>query len=320
MGDAMVQGNGQSGRSRRDLRHAPNCLVLDVAHRFLDPDHGERSAAAVARQHNAASPDHITREQVYPVVRESIRRGQVQFRPPYDERLATNVLGTFLGPEDKDCQVHVVDAAGDELLTAAASELVLRLGAGLGQVPLRIGLGPGKLVLATVRHLRRWLRGERRPPDFIVCPLAPPGHADSFPDTSPVSFARCFEVGRNCVELATARQCGHVDMAVGELIEAASHASQPAPLPFQTPQLRSLITPTTQMVVATRWPASPDAVTPLLELPGCLHLLVDVPTAEKWLQPPAQPSSPSAPGARRRGCIRTSRGQAFDHRQGHESL
>src|SRR3989304_3657758 len=164
-----------------------------------------------------------------------------------------------------------------------AGRLVLRLLPTCCSHPVHIGLGPGYLVRDTVRFLRPLFRSDSRAPNLTVCPLAPPGHAELAPETSPVGFACYLDIGRNNVILVSVAHSAQLDMGICEALEPDTEAEKLPVAQFQTCQLGRLVAagqPTGILVgPATGLPA----LTPLLDLPGPIHLLTDVPTAERLL-------------------------------------
>jgi len=167
-----VRENSENCR-RPNLRLEPDEFVFDVLHLFFNTT-WTITKIAERLKHKWSKP-WFTREQVYPVVREAIRRRFLLLRPPLNLTLGQRVLDLYGLCEGADRSVHVCGPAGDDLLADAAAQAILC------QVPeqknlqrksVSIGLGGGRCGKATVKKLAALLRARQVCPDFVVVPLA----------------------------------------------------------------------------------------------------------------------------------------------------
>lgn len=191
-------------------------LVFAVCDRFLanvarqfDPADGPAdekakkagAAAAVAEwlKTARARPD-LTREKVYPLLWEAVRRGFLELKPPRDASLAKNIafkhqIGRF---QDDPEAIQVVDVHGREAHTYVAlhaADLVHRLLKRLGEKKDRVhvGLGPGISARIVAKRLGQHLAYDPDLPDLTVHALSSAGLSLEDPDTAPVTFFRFFD-------------------------------------------------------------------------------------------------------------------------------
>jgi len=131
-----------------------DALVFRVAELFL----GERSqglspsaiAAQVSSEFDLKPP--LTREAIYPLIGEAVRRGFLRLVPPVDRQLAEQVAAKY--PSLAPGSLRVVQTAGphdNAKVAVVAAELALELLADVLKTKrgpeVGIGLGPGRATL-----------------------------------------------------------------------------------------------------------------------------------------------------------------------------
>ena len=138
----------------------------------------------------------VTREQIYPLLREARDRGFFEVRAPLEHRLHQRISDVF------GCNVAHVDVvparhevARDLVASQAASACVriikaLALTKKDGEV--HVGLGAGATTLSVARHLAAKLRAEETRPRVVLHALTSGFHVDN-PHTSPVAFFGLFQ-------------------------------------------------------------------------------------------------------------------------------
>ena len=100
----------------------------------------------------------VTRETLYPLAEEAVRRGFVHLTPPISQALREELVGRF--PDLRGAEVDVVKTSGrrDTVKVAAvaaerAFDAVVRIARTKGSQPVGIGLGPGRATLEFCRIL-----------------------------------------------------------------------------------------------------------------------------------------------------------------------
>lgn len=135
-----------------------------------------------------------SREIVYPILVEALRRNFIQLRAPYEIERRDEVAGCYSLPKKN---IHVVNARGESALQqvayAAADlafEIILRLAA--KQPVVHIGLGAGWTTMMFARHLADLLRDETRIGELTLHALSS-GFSVEDTHTAPVSFFSFFD-------------------------------------------------------------------------------------------------------------------------------
>ena len=161
----------------------------------------------------------VTREQIYPLLREARDRGFFEVRAPLEHRLHQRISDVF------GCNVAHVDVvparhevARDLVASQAASACVriikaLALTKKNGEV--HVGLGAGATTLSVARHLAAKLRAEETRPRVILHALTSGFHVDN-PHTSPVAFFGLFQ------ELQ--EQIGYVGLFAPSVVKTSDYA------------------------------------------------------------------------------------------------
>ena len=179
-------------------------LVYAIAQKFFEDPNANKVADWVnGILEQRGDPRRLTRQQVYPVVKEAIRRKYVIFNPPLEHALATNIaLYTKTTAE----RINVVKTYGpegtDHLASSAASmmiELIKQVARGKGggrkkRVPVHLGLGSGYTTLQLAKHLGVQLSRltEIEGVSRLVFHALSSGFDVYEPQTSPVAFFSYF--------------------------------------------------------------------------------------------------------------------------------
>jgi DNA-binding transcriptional regulator LsrR (DeoR family) len=175
-----------------------DAVVFRVAQLFLGQPGDGRSAADIARQVSDEFPRAagLTRETVYPVVAEAVRRGFLQLVPPVDLQLAEKVTAKY--PCLRSSVLRVVETAGprdNAKVAAVAAALALEhleeIVAAKQASLVGVGLGPGRATLDFCRAFRDLLQGYPDPVRLKLVAIAAGCPADA-PEYSPTSFFNLF--------------------------------------------------------------------------------------------------------------------------------
>lgn len=138
----------------------------------------------------------LQRTNLYPLLREGVRRGFLRFTPPTSDSLRERVAEKF---ELNPARIHVVNARqdkDDEHVAATGAEVVLSLIKKFSlckpREPIHLGLGPGRATRALARNLGLAMRAELNAPKLALhaitagCPSRSPMYA-------PLAFFSFFE-------------------------------------------------------------------------------------------------------------------------------
>jgi DNA-binding transcriptional regulator LsrR (DeoR family) len=171
------------------LHHFPDPMLFALCEQFFKHELGaseikewlERQyadeLARLDREHRLT----ITRETIYPLLREAVERGFVLLRPPETEQKAANIKHRY---RLDDKEVRVVNVKGpsapEHVATAAAHlllELIHTLARGKPDGTVAIGLGAGFTTLSVCGKFAELLRAEPHYPSLVLHALT------SVPDT-----------------------------------------------------------------------------------------------------------------------------------------
>jgi DNA-binding transcriptional regulator LsrR (DeoR family) len=173
-------------------------IIFAICSRFLT--HGKASATAVAGwAQKELGRDDITRERVYPLIQEGMRRGFLVLRPPRNELLAQRIADRY---KARLGNVRVLDVQGPgtlEHVASAGAELTLSLikELGSGKDSVHVGLGSGNTLMKVARQLGRLLKSEDDLPDLVFHALTS-GFSVREPMSAPVAmFSNFNEVATN---------------------------------------------------------------------------------------------------------------------------
>jgi len=186
-------------KPRRRDETAPDEIVFAVCSAFLkgrSPGqiaNGDTSPdiAAVVRAHGRPK---LTRESIYPLVAEGIKRKYLLLCPPIEQSLTAALAGQY---HVDPARVRVVAArrqAANEQVTAAGADLVVELIEKLsaeGKRPVHLGLGAGWTSLRVAQRLAQRMRSPMRCEGLVLHALSS-GFDVSDPLRSPTSFFGLF--------------------------------------------------------------------------------------------------------------------------------
>ncbi len=209
----------------------PDEIVFAVCERFLAGE-GE-GATKIASWLRAEKTLPVTREMIYPLIGEAIRRKYLILRAPEAHLAAQRIADRYDVPLDALRVVSVRGLSAIEHVAYAAAEVaadtIRRLGAHKSRV--HIGLGAGMMTVAVARHLADRLRMEDGFPDLTLHALSS-GFSVHMPQTAPVSFFSFFHDAKPHIEyvglfaqaIVTSEEYERVKQAPGvsESFEAAA--------------------------------------------------------------------------------------------------
>ena len=169
-----------------------DALVFRVAQLFIGQDEEGLSPTAIAEKVNAEfrGERQLSREAIYPLIAEAVRRGFIRLVPPVNQQLVTDLLKRY--PCLQACVVRVVETACKEdngKVATAAAELAMQHLAEVAAVkkhsPVGLGLGPGRATLDFCRAFARLLAVHAQPVKLQLvaisagCPANAPEYASS---------------------------------------------------------------------------------------------------------------------------------------------
>jgi len=164
--------------------------LISVCSDFLD----EVPMQKIVKRFTANAGEPITRENVYPLLREARKRGFFEVHPPPDHSLQQRIVDIFR--LEKDC-VTVLRTRGKDGLDYVAREtakVLLRLiyEVGATRERVHIGLGGGANVMRVARELAALLSHEASIPKLGLHALTS-GFDVKRPQTAPVMFFGFFD-------------------------------------------------------------------------------------------------------------------------------
>ena len=176
----------------------PDALLVQVCEAFL---RGGRRMEAVVGELNALferqrAPYRVSREQIYPLLRQARDRGLFELRAPVGSAGEQRLADYFR------CDAACLDvvAAHDQiahtLVASRAAEVCLRAIKHLSQTregnAVHLGFEGGETVRSVAQHLAAKLRNDEAPPPVVLHALSPGLHPDQ-PHTAPVTFFSLFQ-------------------------------------------------------------------------------------------------------------------------------
>ncbi len=175
-----------------------DAVVFRVAQLFIGERGEGLTPTAIAKQVNQEFPrqKELTRERIYPLIGEAVRRGYVKLVPPVEEQLAARVRAKYpgLGPSI----LRVVETAGahdNAKVAAVAAELALdHLGEivkGKQSAVVGVGLGPGRATLDFCRAFGGLLAGHPEPVKLRLVAISA-GCPANVPEYASISFFNLF--------------------------------------------------------------------------------------------------------------------------------
>lgn len=188
--------------SKKSYANLPDELVIAVTEVFLDPNRAQdrryaadETARIVNERWRAAGIDfEITREDVYPIVRESRRRGHLIFRPPVETSLSRQIAARF-GVSDPSRLRVVASRSGVDLVATATAVLAVERIQELhrrGREKVHVGLGAGWTTMHVARQLALQLVGVSDLPRLCFHALSSSFYIDQ-PQVAPVAFFGFFD-------------------------------------------------------------------------------------------------------------------------------
>lgn len=178
---------------RQAPEQIPDEYLFSVCEKFLGDE--AASATEIAQWLSREGFSFISREKIYPLIREGIAMGYVKLCPPEEVALGRR-LATLYPQAAADIQVvNVRGQATADLIALVAAEKALTLIRELGKKksPVHIGLGAGKTSERVCRALAKLLRfqTDEELPEIVFHALSA-GFDPNNPVTTPVSFFSFF--------------------------------------------------------------------------------------------------------------------------------
>jgi DNA-binding transcriptional regulator LsrR (DeoR family) len=174
------------------VREFEDALLVDISDRFFKGEETPQEIADAINDTWKLTPP-LTREQVYPAIREARRRGFFVLLPPLHTALQERVANKYGLPADR---LHVVPVRGDgalDLLADAAADLIVQLIHDVAKTKneVHLGLGAGGTLTRVAPKLAARLRSETDLPKLVLHALSS-GFNVERPHTAPVSFFSSF--------------------------------------------------------------------------------------------------------------------------------
>jgi DNA-binding transcriptional regulator LsrR (DeoR family) len=183
----------QDNKDRND-----DALVFRIAQLFIGERAENQSPTDIAEQvtREFRRQPALTREAIYPLIAEAVRRGFLRLVPPISQQLAEKVSARY--PNLQSCTVRVVETAGphdNAKVAIAAADLALEH---LGEItrakkgqPVGLGLGPGRATLDFCRALGRLLEAGPEPVKLKLVAISA-GCPANAPEYASISFFNLF--------------------------------------------------------------------------------------------------------------------------------
>jgi DNA-binding transcriptional regulator LsrR (DeoR family) len=175
----------------------PDHLVFQAVHMILQQD---PVAEIVSWAEQQGHP--ISREQVYPLLREGFRREFLRVKPPAEHLRAERLREKFpqasdvrvVNVLDEDVGHHLAHTAADLILSLIRDVAEQKVSAGRGDEGIHLGFGAGGTTQMVAESLGQLLRSETDLPQLTIHALSS-GFAMHDPLQAPVSFfSRFFDV------------------------------------------------------------------------------------------------------------------------------
>ena len=195
--------------------------LIQVCDSFL---RGTRKVDTIAEELNErfgreGTAYRVTREQIYPLLREARDRGFFELRAPLEHRLHQRVADVFGFNVAHVDVVPARDEVANDLVASRAAGTCLRIIKALALTKrngaVHVGLGAGATTLSIARHLAAKLRAEDSRPRVVLHALTSGFHVDN-PQTSPVAFFGLFQ------ELQ--EQIGYVGLFAPSVVKTSDYA------------------------------------------------------------------------------------------------
>ncbi len=171
--------------------------LVEVCHRFLEREKPSDIAAWLGSELKKK----VSREAIYPLIQEAIRRGFFVLRPPLEDLLCQRLADRYLKGTRKD-RIHVASVSAEaarDLLPARAADLIADLirqvsaaRTRAGKSRVRIGLAGGGTIMRVAQALAARLRKEDKLPPLGIHALSS-GFRLGRPLTAPITFLSYFD-------------------------------------------------------------------------------------------------------------------------------
>lgn len=198
-------------------------LIFAVCDRFLrqlgdqydaqrdTEDRGRKGAAAAVAEwlKSYYGRKDLTRERVYPLFWEAVRRNFLFLQAPREAKLAERLSQRFgLQPTEDNAVIHVVNAKGKEAprhVTSTTADLVLDLVDRVAErhrsarrpgeevEPVHIGMGAGFATMMVAKRLAERVRSDLDCPPLVLHALSAGGFLVNEPQKAPVTYFSYFE-------------------------------------------------------------------------------------------------------------------------------
>lgn len=178
-------------------------IVFGVCDRFLGRGAAKVSLPAILDWlRRDMDREDLTRERIYPLVREAVRRGFVLLQPPREQHLAQRLADAYglkeykrdtdriqvVNVRGKEAAQHVAEIGGD-LLFSLVMDLAKKRPKDAG---VHIGLGGGFAAMVVARRLAQRLYSEVACPKLVLHALSAGGFLDE-PQKAPITYVSYFQ-------------------------------------------------------------------------------------------------------------------------------
>ncbi len=178
-------------------QHLKDTYLVEVCHRFLE----RQKPAEIAAWLGSKLKKKVSRESIYPLIQEAIRRGFFVLRPPLEDLLGQRLADRYFKGAHKD-RFHVASASAEaarDWLPARAVDLIMDLiwqvvpaRTAAGKTRVRIGLAGGGTIMRVAQALAARLREENKLPRLGIHALSS-GFRLKRPLTAPITFLSYFD-------------------------------------------------------------------------------------------------------------------------------
>ncbi|MBN1518044.1 hypothetical protein JXA32_15885 [Candidatus Sumerlaeota bacterium] len=179
-------------------RQLPSELVYRACEMLLGRGDGDlpRGATQIARWLQQQGFN-VTREQVYPLLQQGIKRGYLRFNPPREFSLSQRLQRRYNLEKANIQVVNVTGPTTHDNIADATAELLLSLIKELGSrrernEAVHIGFGAGTTTMRIAQYLAQMLSFEAETPPLTLHALSS-GFSIHDPTTAPVAFFNYFQ-------------------------------------------------------------------------------------------------------------------------------
>jgi len=184
----------------RNLSTIRDSLLVEVCNRFI---HKKEKPAVIAKWLSTKVEGRVTREQVYPLLREAVRRKLLVILPPQSHRVTERIVDRFFQGKSSD-QIHVVEAGAHsarDLLPDYVANLIVTKILDLGgpNQRVRVGLCGGTMIMWVAQSLAAQLSSVESLPKLGFHALTA-GYSVHNPRTAPITFLSLFDRVRTDID------------------------------------------------------------------------------------------------------------------------